>query len=219
MATVVTGERRIVSVVVADVVDSTGIGEKLGEERAKFLMDELLRIMAGQIERYDGTVVQRKGDEIFAVFGAPVAHEDDSERAVRAALAIQRAIARYAEDVADAYGVDLAIRVGVNTGPVVIPAGGDGDLSERWNALGDTVNVAARLQEVAPVGGILVGENTRARLPDDIPLVRVPNLWLKGKHDPVDAYMVELPLPHPAAPRQRTHAARSVSTDRADSGT
>ncbi len=62
MATVVTGERRIVSVVVADVVDSTGIGEKLGEERAKFLMDELLRIMAGQIERYDGTVAQRKGD-------------------------------------------------------------------------------------------------------------------------------------------------------------
>jgi ABC-type transport system substrate-binding protein/class 3 adenylate cyclase len=190
MATVVTGERRIVSVVVADVVDSTGIGEKLGEERAKFLMDELLRIMAGQIERYDGTVVQRKGDEIFAVFGAPVAHEDDSERAVRAALAIQRAIARYAEDVADAYGVDLAIRVGVNTGPVVIPAGGDGDLSERWNALGDTVNVAARLQALAPPGEIAIGFDTARQVDDCFELEELGERELKGKRAPVATFRV-----------------------------
>ena len=90
MAAVATGERRIVSVLIADVVNSTGIGEKLGPERSKFLMDEVLRIMTAQIRRYDGTVVQRVGDEIFAIFGAPVAHEDDPERAVRAALAIQR---------------------------------------------------------------------------------------------------------------------------------
>ena len=96
MAAVATGQKRIVSVLIADVVNSTGIGEKLGPERSKFLMDEVLRVMATQIRRYDGTVVQRVGDEIFALFGAPVAHEDDSERAVLAALAIQRAIARYA---------------------------------------------------------------------------------------------------------------------------
>src|SRR3712207_449336 len=139
MATVLTGERRIVSVLIADVVNSTGIAERLGPERSKFLMDEVLRLMTEQVRRYDGTVVQRVGDEIFAVFGAPIAHEDDSERAVRAALAIQRAIARYAEEVRDAYGVHLSARVGVHTGPVVIP-GDDGEtqIGERWNALGDT---------------------------------------------------------------------------------
>src|SRR5687768_18483386 len=99
MATAITGERRIVSVLIADVVNSTGISERLGPERSKFLLDEVQRIMTAQIRRYDGTVVQRVGDEIFAVFGAPVAHEDDGERAVRAALSLQRAIARYAEEV------------------------------------------------------------------------------------------------------------------------
>ncbi len=130
MSTVLTGERRIVSVLIADVVNSTGIGERLGPERSKFLMDEVLRIMTAQIRRYDGTVVQRVGDEIFSVFGAPVAHEDDSERAVRAALAIQRAIAGYADEVRDAYDVDLAVRVGVNTGSCRhLGAGRGGDIS------------------------------------------------------------------------------------------
>src|SRR6187551_1206494 len=115
MATVVTGERRMVSVLIADVVNSTGISERLGPERSKFLMDEVLRIMTQQVRRYDGTVVQYVGDEIFAIFGAPVGHEDDPERAVRAALAIQRAVARYSDEVKDAYGVELSVRVGVNT--------------------------------------------------------------------------------------------------------
>ena len=139
MATVLTGERRIVSVLFADVVNSTGISEQIGPERSKFLMDEVLRVMTEQVVRYDGTVAQRIGDEIFAVFGAPVAHEDDSERAVLAGLAIQDAVTRYAEDVKSAYGVDLAVRVGVHTGPVVIPPPSDGDVAERWNALGDLI--------------------------------------------------------------------------------
>ena len=160
MATVATGQKRIVSVLIADVVNSTGIGERLGPERSKFLMDEVLRIMATQIRRYDGTVVQRVGDEIFAIFGAPIAHEDDSERAVLAALAIQRAIARYAEEVRDAYEVELSVRVGVNTGPVVIPADDGADIAERMNALGDTVNVASRLQEVAPAGEVAIAAET-----------------------------------------------------------
>src|ERR671919_2269014 len=96
---VTTGERRIVSVLVADVVDSTAIGGQLGPERTKILIDEVLRIMSEQVRRYDGTVAQLVGDELFALFGAPVAHEDDSERAVRAALAIQRALAQYAPEV------------------------------------------------------------------------------------------------------------------------
>src|SRR3712207_4610418 len=158
---VATGERRIVSVLVADLVDSTGIGETLGPERSKFLMDEVVRIMTTQVRRYDGTVAQIVGDEVLALFGAPLAHEDDSERAVRAALAIQRALARYAEEVEAAYGVELAVRVGVNTGEVVVATDdADGDGEVRWNALGDTVNVASRLQELAGAGEVAIGDTT-----------------------------------------------------------
>jgi ABC-type transport system substrate-binding protein/class 3 adenylate cyclase len=191
MATVLTGERRIVSVLIADVVNSTGIGERLGPERSKFLMDEVLRIMTEQVERYDGTVVQRVGDEIFAVFGAPIAHEDDSERAVRAALAIQRAVARHAEDVRAAYGVDLAVRVGVNTGPVVI-GGDDGnaDIGERWNALGDTVNVASRLQEVAPPGEVAIGASTARQVEGYFELEHLGERELAGRAVPVATYAV-----------------------------
>ena len=88
------GERRVVAVLMADVAGSTAIGEQLGPERSKFLFDEVVRLMAEQVERYEGTVAQLLGDGLLAVFGAPVAHEDDSERAVRAGLAIQRALRR-----------------------------------------------------------------------------------------------------------------------------
>src|SRR3990170_5895105 len=113
------GERRIVSVLVADVAGSTAIAEQLGAERSKFLFDEIIRLMAEQVQRYDGTVAQLTGDGLIALFGAPLAHEDDSERAVRAGLAIQRALTQYAQEVEAAYGVKLAVRIGVNTGEVV----------------------------------------------------------------------------------------------------
>ena len=205
MATVVTGERRIVAVLIADVVNSTGIGERLGPERSKFLMDEVLRVMSTQISRFDGTVVQRSGDEIFAVFGAPVAHEDDSERAVRAALALQRAIARYAADVSDAYGVELAVRVGVNTGPVVI-GGDDGEatIGERWNALGDTVNVASRLQELASPGQVAIGASTARQVEGYFELDELGERELQGKSAPVTTYAVrglrEAETPAPEGP-------------------
>ena len=91
MATVA-GERRIVTVLFADVVGSTAIGERLGPERTKLLFDEVMRVMGAEVERFGGTVAQFVGDELYAVFGAPLAHEDDSERAVRAAVAIQGAL-------------------------------------------------------------------------------------------------------------------------------
>ena len=158
---VATGERRIVSVLVADVVGSTAIGEKLGPERSKFLIDEVMRIMTEQVRRFDGTVAQLVGDELLALFGVPVSHEDDAERALRAALAIQRALAQYAQEVEAAYGVQLAVRIGVNTGPVVVGLDGDGDDGyDPFNALGDTVNVASRFQEIA-------GQRRRRHRPDD----------------------------------------------------
>ena len=186
---VATGERRIVSVLIADLVDSTGIGERLGPERSKFLMDEVVRIMTEQVRRYDGTVAQLVGDEMLALFGAPVAHEDDSERAVHAALALQRALARYAEEVEAAYGVRLAARVGVNTGPVVVATdGADGDA--RWNALGDTVNVASRLQEIAAPGEVAIGVTTARQVEGCFELQPLGERELKGKSAPVATFLV-----------------------------
>src|SRR6266487_1533288 len=148
------GERRVVAVLMADIVGSTAIGERLGPERSKFLFDEVMRLMSAEVERYDGTVAQLAGDGLLAVFGAPVAHEDDSERAVRAAVSIQDALERYAEDVSEAYGIEIRARVAVNTGPVVISPAGDDDRA-RYNALGDTVNVTARLQSLASASEVV----------------------------------------------------------------
>src|SRR5215510_12452363 len=94
------GERRIVSVIVTDVVDSTTIAERLGPERSKFLFDEIVGLMVEQVRRFDGTVAQLTGDGVLALFGAPMSHGDDAERAVRAALGIQEALARYSAEVA-----------------------------------------------------------------------------------------------------------------------
>jgi ABC-type transport system substrate-binding protein/class 3 adenylate cyclase len=189
---VTAGERRIVTALVADVVGSTAIGEQLGPERSKLLIDEVMRIMSEQVRRFDGTVAQLQGDELLAFFGAPVSYEDDSERAVRAALAIQRAVAQYGQEVKDAYGVDLAVRIGINTGPVVV--GGqseDGqDGYDPWNALGETVNLAARLQEIAGEGGVLIGPTTYRQVESCFDVEELGGQELKGLSQPVNAYRV-----------------------------
>jgi ABC-type transport system substrate-binding protein/class 3 adenylate cyclase len=188
---VAAGERRIVSVLMADVVGSTAIGQALGPERSKFLIDEVMRIMAEQVRRFDGTVAQLVGDELLAFFGAPVAHEDDSERAVRAALAIQRAIAQYAQEVGAAYGVDLSVRIGVNTGPVVVGVARDGDDGyDPWNALGDTVNVASRLQQIAGEGGVAIDPTTKRQVETCFELEELGLQELKGIGAPLEVFRV-----------------------------
>src|SRR5437870_13375967 len=114
------GERRIVTVLMADVAGSTAIGEQLGPERSKFLFDEIVRLIAAEVRRFGGTVAQLTGDGLYALFGVPTAHDDDAERAVRAAHAVHAALAAYARDLGEAYGIELTARVGVNTGPVVL---------------------------------------------------------------------------------------------------
>src|SRR5947209_2445724 len=185
---VIDGERRVVAVLMADVAGSTAIGERLGPERSKFLFDEVMRLMTAEIERYDGTVAQLLGDGLLAMFGAPVAHEDDSERAVRAGLAIQRALDGYSREVREAYGVDLRARIAVNTGPVVVsPAGDDG---HRYNALGDTVNVAARLQALAGEAEVTLGPQTAAQVRDCFELEELGETQLRGRDAPVGRFRV-----------------------------
>jgi ABC-type transport system substrate-binding protein/class 3 adenylate cyclase/tetratricopeptide (TPR) repeat protein len=188
---VTAGERRIVTALVADVVGSTAIAEKLGPERSKLLIDEVMRIMSEQVRRLDGTVAQLQGDELLAFFGAPVSYEDDSERAVRTALAIQRAVAQYGEEVKDAYEIELAVRIGVNTGPVVVGAQSDGqDGYDPWNALGETVNVAARLQQVAGEGGVVIGPTTQRQVESCFELEELGPQDLKGVGERLTAYRV-----------------------------
>jgi ABC-type transport system substrate-binding protein/class 3 adenylate cyclase len=190
---VATGERRIVTVLIADVVGSTVIGEQLGPERSKLLIDEVMRLMAEQVRRYDGTVAQLVGDELLAFFGAPVSHEDDSERAVRAGIAIQRAVSSYAQEVEDAYDIRLSVRIGINTGPVIVGVEADGDGYDPWNALGETVNLAARLQQIAPEGGVVVGPTTERQIEECFEVEELETPELRGISKPVRVYRVLRP--------------------------
>jgi ABC-type transport system substrate-binding protein/class 3 adenylate cyclase len=185
------GERRVVAVLMADIAGSTAIGEALGPERSKYLFDEVMRLIAAEVERYDGTVAQLAGDGLLALFGAPAAHEDDSERAVRAGLAVQRALERYGADVREAYDIDIRARIAVNTGPVVIaPDDGDGDARGRYNALGDTVNVTARLQALAAEGEVLLGPQTAVQVRSSFELEELGRTSLRGRAEPIDRYRV-----------------------------
>jgi ABC-type transport system substrate-binding protein/class 3 adenylate cyclase len=183
-----TGTQRIVTVLFADVVGSTTIGERLGPERSKFLFDEVVALIAQEVRRFDGTVAQLAGDGVFALFGAPVGHEDDAERAVRAALAIETAIAAYGEELLSGYGFDLRVRMALNTGPVVLTDAEDGD--GRYNALGDTANVAARLQALAPDGGIVVGPETERQVQYCVELESLGEVELRGLERPLRAARV-----------------------------
>jgi ABC-type transport system substrate-binding protein/class 3 adenylate cyclase len=183
------GERRIVTVLMADIAGSTTIGEQLGPERSKFLFDEIVGLIAAEVRRFGGTVAQLTGDGLFALFGAPHAHEDDSERAVRASLAAQDTLSDYGAQVEEAYGVALAARFGINTGPVML-MGDEAPAHERYNALGDTVNVAARLQAVAGDGRVAVGPATARQIETRFELQPLGALGLKGKGSPVEAFIV-----------------------------
>ncbi len=188
------GERRVVAVLMADIAGSTAIGEALGPERSKYLFDEVMRLMAAEVERYGGTVAQLAGDGLLALFGAPVAHEDDSERAVRAGVGIQRALERYGADVREAYDIEIQARVAVNTGPVVVSPG-EGDAS-RYNALGDTVNVTARLQGLAGEGDVLLGPQTAVQVRSSFELEELGPATLRGRTEPIDRYQVLREVEH-----------------------
>ena len=180
------GERRTVTALFCDVVGSTPLGERLGPERFKVVMDQVLGRIIAAVAHYEGTVVQVMGDGLLAFFGAPLAHEDDPERAVRAALDIRDAVAAFGRELEAAYGLSLQIRSGLNTGPVVISRVTD-LLEVAYNALGDTVTTAARLQSAAAPGAILATEATGRLVSSLFDLRPSGPLVLKGKSTPVPA--------------------------------
>ncbi len=183
------GERKLVTVLFADVIGSTALGELLDPEQITEIMNGAFAQFNSAVSRYGGTVARLLGDAVLAIFGAPVAHEDDPERAVLAGLAIQEAAEQYARTVAEAYGLEFGVRVGINTGLAVLTTVGDESHTE-YTAMGDTVNVAARMQSAATPGTVLVSGETYhfiSRVFDVTP--RGP-LEVKGKSAPIDAYEV-----------------------------
>ena len=156
-------ERRPVTVLFADIVGSTALGERLEPDEAKVLVGECVTMMSRAVDEYGGIVQAYQGDGICAYFGVPTAHEDDPERAARTALRILEVVSGYARDIEVAWGISgFAVRVGVNSGPAAVGLVGSAD--PQAVALGDATNVAARLQAAAEPGTILVGHVTARRL-------------------------------------------------------
>lgn len=190
-------ERRTVTVLFADISGYTAVAERLDHETVKALLERCLMRFAAEVERFGGRVDKYIGDNVMAVFGAPVAHEDDAARAVRAALGMQLAMAELNEELGPEFGFELALRVGVNTGEVLA-----GRMGDAYTVLGDAVNVAARLQVAAAVGGILVGERTQRLSAQVIAYRELEPLALKGKAEPVAAWEA-IALQQPGGPSLR----------------
>jgi class 3 adenylate cyclase/tetratricopeptide (TPR) repeat protein len=174
-------ERKVVSVLFVDLVGFTARSEAADPEDVRATLRPYHAMLKREIERFGGTVEKFIGDAVMAVFGAPVAHEDDAERAVRAALRIVEAIPELNEDHA---GLDLAVRAAVNTGEAVVTLGARPERGEGFVA-GDVVNTASRLQGAAPVGGVVVGEVTRRATGDVIRYEELEPVGVKGKAEPV----------------------------------
>src|ERR671921_194122 len=188
----VEGERKYVTVLFADVVDSTGLGERLDPEQVAEIMNGAFAFLNASVKKYDGTIARLLGDAILAFFGAPVAHEDDAERAVRAGLDIQAAAREYAEEVRRNYGIDFAVRVGINTGLAVLAAMG-GEIRTEYTAMGDTTNVAARLQSAAEPGSVLISADTYHLVKQLFELRPRGGAMVKGKSAPIVTYEVLSP--------------------------
>jgi class 3 adenylate cyclase/tetratricopeptide (TPR) repeat protein len=185
-------ERRVVTVLFGDLSDFTAWSEGVDPERVGAVTDRVLAALAGAVKTFGGHVDKLTGDGIMAVFGAPVAHEDDPERSVRAALAMQRAVRRVLDDERGG-GAPSGLRVGINTGEVV--AGVQASLE--YTVIGDTVNTAARLADAATVGAVYAGTATAGATRLVVSWRRLLPLRLKGKRHAVEAYELLGPLDAP----------------------
>jgi adenylate cyclase len=177
-------ERRTVTVLFADLSGYTAIAEQLDPESVKRLLEQILARLGAEVDEYGGYVDKFIGDNVMAIFGAPVAHGDDAERAVRAGLGMQAAMSEINAPLARQHGVTFELCVGINTGEVLA-----GNVGGSYTVIGDAVNVAARLQAAALPGSVTVGERTHAATREAIsfrPLAEP--LQLKGKAEPVPAW-------------------------------
>jgi class 3 adenylate cyclase/tetratricopeptide (TPR) repeat protein len=181
------GERKLVTVLFADVANYTSISEKLDPEEVHQIMDGCFKVLMDEIHRYEGTIDKFTGDGVMALFGAPVAHEDHAQRACYAALAIQRAIKEYGEKIEKECGVEFKMRVGLNSGPVIVGSVGN-DLRMDYTAIGDTTNLASRMESMARPGTVLLSADTYRMARDFFKFEPLGKVRVKGKEEPVEAY-------------------------------
>jgi class 3 adenylate cyclase/tetratricopeptide (TPR) repeat protein len=192
-----TEERRVVTVLFADLVGFTSMSEAADPEEIKHLIDQCFQRLVADVTAFGGTVDKIIGDAILALFGAPTAHEDDPERALRAAFRMQRSLEAFNAE----RGLDLRIRIGINTGEVLVGAlraGGD------YTAMGDTVNIASRLETLAEAGEVLVGPTTQAATVGIVNYTARGEIGLRGRDEPVPVFLASGELAPPGRHRSAT---------------
>jgi class 3 adenylate cyclase/tetratricopeptide (TPR) repeat protein len=185
------GERRQVTVLFADMAGFTTLAEQLDPEEVHQIIDHCFELITAEVHRFEGTINQYTGDGVMALFGAPVAHEDSPRRAVHAALGIQHALRAYGEELQEQRGLALQMRIGLNTGLVVVGKIGD-DLRMDYTAVGDTTNLAARLQQMARPGSVLVSEATHRAISGFFETLDLGERLVRGRA-PVRAFEVLRP--------------------------
>ena len=184
------GERQTITALFADIKGSMALLEDLDPEEARHIIDPALRLMMEAVHRYEGYVAQSLGDGIFALFGAPIAHEDHAQRALYAALRMQEAMAQYSQRLRGERGVTLEIRVGVNTGDVVLRAIRTDDLHTDYVPIGHATSLAARLQSLATGGAIVVSAPTYTLTEGYFTYTSLGTAQVKGVSEPVPLYQV-----------------------------
>jgi class 3 adenylate cyclase/tetratricopeptide (TPR) repeat protein len=181
------GERKQVTVFFADIKDSTRLIEGLDPEAAQQLLDPAIHLMMDAVHRFEGTVNQVLGDGIMALFGAPIAHEDHALRACYAAIALQSAVRPYAEEVRRRHGMALQLRVGLNAGEVVVRAIGN-DLHMDYSAVGQTTHLAARMEQLATPGSVLLTAATLRLVEGLVQVKALGPVPVKGLSEPVEVF-------------------------------
>src|SRR5215472_4044416 len=203
------GERKTVTILFADIKGSMELIEDLDPEEARAIVDPALRLMIDAVHHYDGYVAQPTGDGIFALFGAPVAHEDHPQRALFAALRMQAQVRRYAEKLRAEKGVNLQVRVGANVGEMVVREIRTGEKHAEYAPIGHSTGVAARLQALAAPGAIAISESLRKLVEGYFALKPLGPARIKGISEPLEIY--EVTGPGPLRTRLQRAAARGYT--------
>ena len=206
------GERKRVTVLFADVAGFTSMSEKLDPEEVHQIMDGCFKILMDEIHNHQGTINQFTGDGVMALFGAPVAIENHAQNACQAALAIQSDMKKYSEELNKKYNFEFKMRIGLNTGPVIVGSIGD-DLRMDYTAIGDTTNLAARMESMSEPGSILVSPITYKRGSQFFKFEPLGKVTVKGKEEPLDAYKLVGKIERPCSGLERQIFSEMVGRD------
>jgi class 3 adenylate cyclase len=185
------GERKTITALFADMAGFTSLSQDLDPEEVRQIIDPALKLMMDAVHRYEGYVAKSLGDGIFALFGAPIAHEDHPQRALYAALRMQEEMRHYSERVRLEKGVPLQIRLGLNTGEVVVRAVRTEDLQADYDPVGHSINLASRMESIATPGSIVVSEHTYKLTEGYFAFKPLGAAQVKGVTEPVHIYEVQ----------------------------